>query len=98
MSSSIQDTSNRRKSNRRPVHGNNAFAVLATEKEKIPVLIINESVSGIGVVAVNAPELTSGTIVEFESPIRRTESRVASVKYVRFADAVVCRIGLEWVD
>lgn len=98
MTENFEDPSNRRKSNRRTVPGNNAFALLSTENDKIPVLIINESVGGIGVVAVNPPALPSGGLVRFESAIRKTESRIASIKYMKFTDAVVCRIGLEWTD
>jgi hypothetical protein len=98
MPETFDDESNRRKSNRRSVYGHNAFAMLSTDNEKIPVLIINESIGGIGVVAVNPPSLPSGGVIRFESAIRHTDSRIASIKYMKFTDAVVCRIGLEWTD
>lgn len=98
MSASSGESANRRKSSRRGLAGASAFALLSTDKDKIPVLIINESLGGIGVIAVNPPHLRPGAVIQFSSSIRQTESRIASIKYVHFTDATVCRIGLEWTD
>jgi hypothetical protein len=94
----MEDTSNRRRNSRNAIKNDRAFGMLSIGNRQIPVLIINESIGGLGVVAVNAPEIETGTIARFESAIRQQESRIASIKYVKFTDAVVCRLGLEWTD
>jgi hypothetical protein len=94
----MDQVTNRRKGQRNPVRPENAFGMLTGPNIRIPVLLMNESVGGLGVVAVNPPTLEPGSVVEFKSSTRQMESRVASVRYVHFSDAVVCRIGLEWTD
>lgn len=92
------DSINRRRGGRRTTNPEHSFAYLHLTNRKIPVLIMNEAVGGIGVVAVNAPEMDVGSCVQLESFTRRQETRVASVRYVNFSDATICRIGLEWTD
>lgn len=94
----MNGTKNRRKGSRRPVKVETAFGVVTHHNRKIPVLLINESLGGMGVLAVNAPELPVGAIVHFEAPTRRIESRVASVRHTNLEGAVVTRLGLEWTD
>ena len=62
------------------------------------VRVADESVEGLGVVALQVRSLEMGTVVQFESSVRHAESRVGSLRYIRFADSDVCRIGLEWAD
>lgn len=70
--------SNRRQAHRTPVEGEHAFGTLVIDGERIPVLIADESVGGLGVVAVNVSDLESGMKVTFESNVRHAAGRVGS--------------------
>lgn len=89
---------NRRQTHRTPIEGEHAFGQLLIGNDRIPVLISDESIGGLGVVALNLPELAPGMSVEFESTVRHANSRVGSVRHVRLSDSDVYRIGLEWND
>lgn len=94
----IQETANRRRGIRRQVRGEHAEAAIWLKGKRLPVLVINESVRGAAIVAVHVPNVSTGTLVRFESPVRKAECKIASLCYVQFADAVICRLGLEWTD
>lgn len=89
---------NRRRGRRDLVASKDGFAFVLTGRHRLPVLIINESVGGLGAVVVNPPRFDPGAVVYFESLTRRRECKVTSVGLHKFSDAVVCRIGLEWTD
>lgn len=88
----------RRLSLRKPVEGEDAFGLLVIDRAQIPVLIINESIHGLGLVAISRKQLQPGMEVTFQSKFRRVESRIANLKHVAVWDAHICRIGLQWVD
>lgn len=95
----MENESNRRQAHRTPVEGEHAFGEIVIEGGRIPVLIADESVGGIGVVAVNVQtELEPGMEILFESKVRHATGRVGSLKYVHLAGADIYRIGLEWTD
>lgn len=94
----MAEEGNRRRSYRTPVEGEHAFGALLVRGERIPVLIADESVGGVGLVAVNVSDLAPGTEAVFESKVRHVTGRVGSLKYVNLAGADVYRIGLEWND
>ncbi len=89
-------SASRRGSVRTPVEGEHAVGTLILDQKRIPVLIVNESTGGLGVVAVNVPPIEPGTAVGFESAVRHADARVASMKYINALDAYIYRIGLEW--
>lgn len=87
---------NRRIANRIPVEGAGGVGQLLVQEKTIPVLIVNESAGGLGLVAVHVPDLTPATRVRFRSIVRSVEGRIASLRYVREADGDIYRIGLQW--
>ena len=83
---------------RTAIEGDNALGKLIVGQKQVPVLILNESVGGIGLVAVNLAGIEAGSRVTFESKVRRVEGRIANLRYVNVLEAHIFRIGLEWSD
>lgn len=91
---------NRRRTQRMQVEDQQASAFLVTPNRRIPVLIADESVHGVGVIAVNASssDFPIDTPVSFESNVRTVESRIAHARSSSLLDCEVCRVGLEWLN
>ena len=89
----------RRRSTRMSVEGEGATALLHAGSASIPVLIADESVYGVGVVAVNLhPRIIfQNDEVRFESPIRTVTGRVACIQSDESLGTKICKLGLEWV-
>ena len=88
----------RRRSVRVLTEGLASAGTIVSGNHRIPVLVCDESVHGVGLVAVNAVDLQLGGNVVFESSVRHVEGRVGSIRYVQMPDVRIYRIGLEWVD
>jgi hypothetical protein len=90
------DQPERRRGVRKTPKGGGEPGWIETEGRRIPVLVLDESIGGLGVVAVNWPDARVGAEVVFQSSVRSTEGRIASVRHVTLAGSRVYRIGLEW--
>ena len=91
-------SSNRRVETRLPVEGAQGTGTLLVGRKKYPVLVLDESMCGIGVVAVRVEGLDLGTDVKFESAVRHAEGRIGQLRHVTDHGEEVYRIGLEWTD
>lgn len=90
------DRPERRRGVRKAPKGGGEPGWLEMEGRRVPVLVVDESIGGLGVVAVNLPDASVGAQVVFQSSIRATEGRIASVRHVTLAGSRIYRIGLEW--
>ena len=91
-------TVDRRSGVRNTPRGNGKPGVIDIDGREVPVLVVDESVVGIGVIAVNLPPLQIGSVVHYRSTLHQKESRVSSLAQVELSEASVTRIGLEWID
>lgn len=73
-------------------------ATLELDRGEFAVLVVDESMTGLGVVGVHLVELRIGTICHLQSKLGRRECRVVGVHHIELDDAVVTRVGMEWVD
>lgn len=92
------DQGRRRSARRIPPEGEAAAGLLIVQSRRIPVLILDESVEGMGLVAVHAMGLPLGDGVAFHSVVRHLEGRIGSVRHVRMCDTHISCIGLQWTD
>lgn len=92
------DQPERRRGVRTSPKGNDKAGWVEMDGRRIPVLIADEAVGGIGIVAVHWPRIHIGATVTFFSNSRNTEGRVASVRHVTLAGTPIFRIGLAWMD
>ena len=91
-------TVDRRSGVRNAPRGHGKPGVIDIDGREVPVLVVDESVVGIGVIAVNLPPVQIGSIVQYRSTLQHKESRVSSLAHVDLAEASVTRVGLEWID
>ena len=88
----------RRKSARLPVEGENGIGRLVSSNRSVPVLLIDETVYGLGMVAVRPRGLEVGMKVEFHSELRQRAGQVGAIRHLSQMDEEVFRIGIEWID
>ena len=86
----------RRGSARTPAEGEHAYGMFCHEGHRWPVLIVDESSTGLSVIGVRVVGVDVGAQIVFESAVRNVEAKVASLANVRILSDDVCRIGLEW--
>lgn len=88
----------RRDSLRKPVEGEGAVGLLVSGHKRLPVLLLDESVHGLGMVAVRPGDVRVGGEVVFESAVRRVRGRIGILRHVTEHENDICRIGVEWTD
>lgn len=81
-----------------PPEGESAAGTLIVDRRRIAVLILDESMEGVGLVAVHVGSLDIGDVVHFHSTVRNLEARVGNIRHVRIEEESICRIGLQWTN
>ncbi|QDU64659.1 hypothetical protein Pan216_55500 [Planctomycetes bacterium Pan216] len=90
-------TKERRRTARKPVEGPHGTGTLILPNGRLPVLVADESSTGVGLFALGSASLTLGAVVEFESKFRHGKARIAHLKALAGDEHDVYRVGLEWV-
>lgn len=88
----------RRNTNRVPIEGEHGIGSLQCGHKKLPVLLLDESVHGLGLVAVRPGTLDVGGEVTFESSVRHADGRIGLLKHMTEHERDIFRIGIEWTD
>ncbi len=91
-------TADRRSGVRQAPRGQGKPGVIVVDGREVPVLVVDESVAGIGVIAVNLPPVAINAVVHFRSKLHQKESRVTSLAQVDLSESFITRIGLEWIN
>lgn len=94
----LMDQKERRKGVRTTPKGHGEPGWIDAAEKRLPVLVVDESVGGMGILAINWPDIPIGSQVRFSSNLRNVEGRIASVRHVTIAGTRVFRVGLEWSD
>lgn len=83
---------------RRSSHRPTRAATIEIKGRHIPVLAVDQSVRGIGIIAVSHRSAAVGARVLYHNGLESKECRVVRVDHADVAGTRVDRIGLEWID
>lgn len=90
--------SERRESYRIPIEGEHGTGSIVAGLKRLPVLLLDESVHGLGMVAVRPGDIAIGGEVTFESNVRHASGRIGVLRHLTEHERDIVRIGLEWTD
>lgn len=88
----------RRMGVRRPARTATKAGTLEIKGRARPVLVLDQSVAGVGVLAVRLRHVTVGTHVKLHTGVQHLECRVASVDEMSLSGTSVTRLGLETME